>query len=201
MSYPVNWLILLSASRMSHSGRTKALVKGWKNLFFLISAVLCLLIFHGCGYHLKGGGNRLPGDITAIAILPFTNNSIEADMETLVSSALFEEFSKTRRLKIVSEGEAHAVLSGVITSMTNRPVSFSSSDVVTQYRLSITLDVSFVRKGEEKAVWKGKGLSEIMDYSAVAGDVDSTENNRTEAKRALAREVASLIYDRIFEGF
>ncbi|MDH3975160.1 MAG: LPS assembly lipoprotein LptE [Deltaproteobacteria bacterium] len=157
--------------------------------------------FYGCGYHLKGGADTLPKDITAIAIEAFGNNSIEADMEALISSALFEAFSKTKRLKIVPQEEAHALLSGVITSISNMPVSFSSTDVVTDYRLTITLDVTFRRKGEGEVVWKGKGLSEIMDYKAAAGDVDLTENNRTEAKRELAREVADLIYDRIFEGF
>jgi len=143
----------------------------------------------------------LPGDITTIAIVPFGNNSLEADMETLISSSLYEEFSKTKRLKIVPEEEAHAVLSGVITSMTNKAASFSSTDVATDYRLTITLDVTFKRKGEDRVIWKGKGLSEIMDYKADAGDVDATEINRTEAKQELAAEVAELIYDRIFEGF
>lgn len=171
-------------------------------LFKYITLCLCGSIFlTGCGYHLRGFGDVLPEDVETIAIIPFTNETYETDMENLLSRSLAEEFSKARRLRVVDEGEADLILAGVIKSYSNRPVSFSSSDVAQDYRVEVTVDVTLKRRDGKGVIWKGKGIKEVEDYKSEPGDVDLTESNEEEARGRVADELAELIYDRVFEGF
>lgn len=164
--------------------------------------VLCgLFLLSGCGYHLRGFSDSLPEDVETITVSPFVNETHEPDIETLLSVSLAEEFSKTRRLKVVYGEEADLVVSGTVRSFNNTPVSFSAADVAGEYRIEVSVDVTLKRRDNDDVLWKGKGLRESVDYQAVAGNVELTQANREDAKKSVAQELAELIYDRIFEGF
>lgn len=165
------------------------------------TVIISLLFLAGCGYHLRGMGDTLPDDLKTIAISPFANESYESDLGPLLDLAIAEEFSKTKRLKIVPEGEADLLLTGVIMSYKNRPVSFSSSDLARDYRVEITADVLLKKRVGEEVLWKGKGIKEVADYSVTPGDVGLAEERRDAAKEEVSDEMAELIYDTIFEGF
>ena len=171
--------------------------RGYLSRLFLIAT---FIFFAGCGYHLRGGGDTLPEDVRTVALTPFVNNTYDAEMELLISSALSAEFSTGRRLVVFPEAKADTVLTGTLISIDDRPVSFSSSDVAAEYRITVRLDVLLSRKDGD-VIWKGKGLSEVEDYQSVPGDVEATEKNRYKARQRLAAEMADLIYERLFEGF
>ncbi len=168
-----------------------------KNIILIFS----FLILNNCGYHLRGFGDTLPEDTKTIAIINFENETFEADIGPFLLQSLAEEFSKSRRLRIVDDSDADLIVSGIISSFSENPVSFSSSDQTTDYRIEMKVDVTLRRRDEGEVIWKGKGLSEIEDYSSEPGNIDITERNRNNAKRVVADELAELIYDRVFEGF
>jgi outer membrane lipopolysaccharide assembly protein LptE/RlpB len=169
---------------------------------FILNLFLCIaLIFvTGCGYHLRGGGDALPEDIRTVALISFVNKTYDAEIELLISSALSAELSKGSRLDLVPEPEADAIVSGTVLSIKDTPVSFSSSDVASEYRITVKVDVVLTRSGGN-VIWKGKGIEEVADYQSVPGNIEETERNRDEARQKLAVEMADLIYDRLFEGF
>lgn len=173
---------------------------GRRRYLFNLLLSATLLFFAGCGYHLRGGGDTLPEDVRTVALTSFVNNTYDAEMELLISSALSSEFSTGSRLIVLPEAKADTVLTGTLLSIDDRPASFSSSDVAAEYRITVRLDVLLSRKGGD-VIWKGKGLSEVEDYQSVPGDVEATEKNRYEARQILAAEMADLIYERLFEGF
>ena len=140
-------------------------------VFIIISALT------GCGYHLRGSGDALPEDVKTLAIVNFKNNTYEADVESLISVALSNEFSRSRRLAMVSEADADLILKGSIIAFKNSPVSFSSSDVATDYRLQITLDISLKRKDGDE-LWRDKSVVETADYKSLAGNVAVTQSKR-----------------------
>lgn len=154
----------------------------------------------GCGYHLRGGGDTLPEDVRTVALTPFINKTYDAEIELLISSALSSEFSKGSRLKILPKSIADTILTGTLISINERPISFSASDVASEYRITINVDALLTRNGGD-VIWKGKGIAEVEDYQSVPEDIEATEKNRYEARQQLALEMANLIYDRIFEGF
>ncbi len=183
------------------SGSALSSAVKWKSPVLLVLGLSITLVLSGCGYHLRGFADTLPPDIETIALIPFENETYETDLETFLSQSLAEEFSKARRLKVVPEEEADVVLTGVIKSYTNRPVSFAASDVAREYRTEVAVDVTLKRRPGGEVIWKGKGLREVKDYTADPEDVDLTETNEREARRQVAEELAELIYDRVFEGF
>ena len=164
----------------------------------LLSAIL--IFFSGCGYHLRGGGDTLPEDVRTVALIPFENKTYDAEIELLLSSALSAELSKGSRLTLVLKPEADAIVSGTVLSIKDTPVSFSSNDVASEYRITVKVDVVLTRSGGD-VVWKGKGIEEVADYQSFPGNIEETEKNRDEARQKLAVEMAVLIYDRLFEGF
>ena len=172
---------------------------GRRFMFNLLLSVI-LVFVTGCGYHLRGGGDRLPEDVRTVALTPFVNKTYDAEIELLISSALSSEFSKGSRLMVLPEAKADTILTGTLISINDRPVSFSSSDVASEYRITIKLDVLLSRNGGD-VIWKGKGIEEVEDYQSVPGNIEETEKNRDEARQKLAVEMADLIYDRLFEGF
>ena len=167
----------------------------------LILLVLSILLLQGCGYHLRGSGDTLPPDVKTVAILPFDNKTFEADIATLLELSLANEFSRVKRLSVVPEDQADALLTGSITSFKNRPVSFSSADQVNDYRVEVTVDVKLKYREGEEILWSGKGLREVKDYKVEPGNEDLAEINESESKEVVAVELAELIVDSIFEGF
>ena len=167
-----------------------------QSLLFFIFLFTC-----ACGYHLRGVGQNLPKEIKTIGLSPFANDTFEGDLEILLSEALAEEFSKTKRLTVTDVASADVILGGNIRSYSSRPVSFSSSDVVQDYRVEVSVDVVLKRKESGELIWKGKNLKQIKDYRAEPGNVELSEENRSAAKRSVAAELAEMIYDRIFEDF
>lgn len=165
------------------------------------TALVCILLLQGCGYHLRGFGDALPEDVKTIHIANFENKNYEVNIGTLIEDALAEEFSRTRRLKVVAEGEADLLLSGKIMSFENEAMAFSSSDVARDYRVKVVIDVTLKRISTDDVIWKGKNLKETEDYNAVPSDVNAAEMNKEEAKEVVARELAEIIYDGVFEGF
>lgn len=162
---------------------------------------LLLLLFQGCGYHLRGFGDTLPAEVKTIAIIPFDNKTFEADIGTLLESSLAGEFSKVRRLNVVPEDRADTILTGSITSFTNQPVSFSSTDLVMDYRVEVIVDVSLKYRQGGETLWSGKGFREVKDYSVDPADQDLAEISKSNTKVDVADELARLIVDRLFEGF
>jgi len=160
-----------------------------------------ILLSTGCGYHLRGGGDSLPEDVRTISISAFKNNTYEMDLDTLISVALADEFAKSGRLKVVQGENADMVLDGVITSFSSKAVSFSSLDVAAGYRLELVADATLKRREGGELIWKERGVSSSREYQSVPGSVETTEIRKEEAKEAAVRELAEIIYDRVFEGF
>ena len=74
---------------------------GMKRLrrFILIILVLC---HSSCGYHFSSVKDSLPGGIKSISIATFQNETHEAGLETVFTSALRNEFYKSKAVKVVS---------------------------------------------------------------------------------------------------
>jgi outer membrane lipopolysaccharide assembly protein LptE/RlpB len=163
----------------------------------LLAVVLSL---SGCGYHLAGMVSSLPPDVKKIAIPLFSNKTLRPDLENRFTNALLDEFVKGRKVEVVQEREADAVIQGVITSFETTPISFLSKEVIQEYRVTIRLDVSLIKKADESVIWKDRGISYFADYTNDP-DVAISEARRDEAIGKIAVDVARQLYSNILEGF
>jgi len=169
---------------------------------FLLLTGFCLLltVSSGCGYHIAGMGGNMPGDVVAISI-PFLKNQVQKpDVETIFTTALVDEFVKSGIVKVVEE-DAEAVLSGAITGYDLTPVSFNRNDVIQEYRLTIKLEISLVRKSDGEVLWEDKNITDYEDFNVTGTDITATKTAELDAIKKMAKDTARLIKERMLEDF
>jgi hypothetical protein len=154
----------------------------------------------GCGYRLGGEGFGPSPEIRSIAIPTFINETYEAGIETIVTNALLRELIKDRRVKVVGEDEADAIMEGTVTSLSTSSVAYDPTGVVLEYRTWVSLDVMVKRHKRGEVLWSRRGLTE-SDVYRVSSDVLFTEAEKERAIRKIAEEFAKRIRRRLFEGF
>lgn len=168
---------------------------------FLTGIVALLFgLIAGCGYHLAGMGSSLPPDVRKIAIPQFSNKTLRPDIENQFTNALLDEFVKGRKVAVVEESEADAVVSGIVTGFETVPISFKGGDVIQEYRVTVRLEVSFIKKSDESVIWKDKNVSYYSEYRNDP-DLAISEANRDAAIKKIAVDVARQLYSNILEGF
>ncbi len=176
-----------------------------RGLWAVFPLVLLLIALSGalsgCGYHVAGKGGSMPGGITTISIPFFQNNTKRPDVETVLTTAIVDEFINTASLQVVKSGEGEATLIGSVTSYTLTAVSFDSTDVTQEYRLSVAVDLKLVRGSDERALWERKGLADYEDFKVTALDVDATKAAEREAFTKMAKDLARLIKEQMVEDF
>lgn len=167
---------------------------------FRYVALSCAFTLPACGYHLAGTVSSLPPDVKKIAIPQFSNKTLRPDIENQFTNALLDEFAKGKKVEVVGENDADAVVRGVITSFENTPISYKGGDVIQEYRVTVRLEVSLTKKADESVIWKDKNISYFSEYKNDP-DVAIAEANRDAAVRKIAVDIARQLYSNILEGF
>src|SRR3989304_1422790 len=157
---------------------------------------------HGkiCRYQITGKGGNMPGNIATLSIPFFKNRIQKPDVETVITSALIEEFVKSEVAKVVEE-DAEAVINGVITGYELMPVSFNRNDVIQEYRVTIRVEVQLVRGSDGKVLWEDKNITDYEDFKVSAADVNATKTAEWDAVKKMARDTSRLIKERMLEDF
>lgn len=168
--------------------------------FFTYISIYCVLFLSGCGYHLAGRSSSLPPDVKRIAIPLFSNKTLRADIENQFTNALLDEFTKGKKVEVVKEDEADAVVQGFINSFETVPISFTTGDEVKEYRVIVRLEVSLVKKSDGSVLWKDKGINYFVEYENKP-DIAVSEAYRDAAVKRIAVDVARQLYSNILEGF
>jgi hypothetical protein len=158
---------------------------------FLAALILALLV--SCGYK---AGSLLPDHIKKIYIPTFENETtrygIEQDLTTLVTEA----FTNDNRLSVVSEGEADAMLRGVIIGYEKGALTFDRAQTVDEFKIEITVSVEFEDLHEGKVLWKEGDFRAWESYTA--GEEDGGEE---EALRGAMETLAGDMVSRTLEGW
>jgi len=156
-------------------------------IYNLILPLTAALLLAGCGvYSFTGRG---VGGIKTIAIEPFENRTSEYGVRDQLSDALIGKLLSDKTLTLTSPGAADAILKGVIVSVDDRPLTFSSSEVVTENQVIITIEVSLTKSGAVEPVWQAR-LSGDGSYPYRTGSMEERDQG---IKLALDRLVQDLI--------
>ena len=161
---------------------------------------LVALLVGGCGYKLVGTGrSTLPSHITSVAIPLFANQTLEPELEKDITSAVRQEFIKDGRLKVVDVGSAAALLEGRLIGYTLEPVAFDVSDRVTQYRVVISVHITFKDMVKEKVILDQRFVA--REEFAVGPAISSREVAKVASRKAAAKEFAGQLLNLVLEGF
>lgn len=178
-------------SKLSH------LTSHISHITFYILLVFCILL-SSCGYHIAGKGGKFPGDVKTVSIPFFKNETQRPDVESVITSAVTDEFVASGVVRVVSDGEA--VLNGTIKDYKLTPLSFNRNDLLQEYRLAIRLEISLVSKSDSRILWQDKNFTDYEDFR-VTSDVAATKSAEWEALKKMAKDSARLIKERMLEDF
>lgn len=160
---------------------------------------MALVALSGCGYQLAGRG-ALPGNVQTIGIKMLANRSMETGAEAIVTNALSDELNRRRPGTLKRVIDADAVMSGVIDAINRKTVSRAGTLTASQRRVSVTLSLT-LKDRSGKILWQRSRLTAQGDYTVVAGNNTTTENNRREAIFEAAQLLAEGVYRALTDDF
>lgn len=158
--------------------------------------VAALGLATGCGYSTKG---NLPNHIKSVAVPTFRNKTEQPAVESTITAAVINAFVTSGKLKVVAANQADAILEGEVVGYDIVSVAVDNRINVRQYRLVVTLNLSFRDMRQGGMLFRQEGLQERADF-VVPFDASGTINREEGAVRAAAvdigRRVVNLVVDR-----
>jgi hypothetical protein len=151
------------------------------------SALLLVVALAGCWpYGFAGGG--LPSNIHTVAVLPFENETPQAELQREVWEALRGEMKSRLGLRDAPEVRADAVVRGTLLRYdTGIPIALATNrGQVTSARrkLQIVCDIEIVDQKTGKMLWQRKGMTAEGEY-----EEPNEINGRREALKKLVTDV------------
>lgn len=164
------------------------------------AAVALLAAVWACGYSLKGTVNNLPRDVRRLAILPLENSSTKVGLGTMLTDELRYQFTLSKVLKLTGPDVADAALLGRIRSVRTEGSTIRGATGTASRRLVIVVAATLKRTRDGEILWRDTNIVGRKTF-AVSGDQLTTERNEEAAMAELAKDLAAMIHDRIFENF
>jgi len=151
--------------------------------------LLLAVLLGGCGYTVHG---TLPSHINTVAVPIFRNRTSEPAIESLITRAVVEAFSTNGRLKVVSSGQADAILDGEIIDYNVTSIAFDRDANVRQYRLLVTVNLRMRDVRRNTVLFQESGVREQADFR-VQNAVSQTISREETALRAAAVDIGRAI--------
>ncbi len=178
--------------------------------FSLFILPFLLWLLSGCGYHLSSSSGLSPAVAgKRIAIPVFANKSYRANVGSILTESLVDEFARRSGGRVISEGAADLVLTGTVLTYTTSPVSYTALDTVKEYRAVINVEATLAEKGSQKVIWKGT-VSWNQDYPANTtftlqqegvDPIALQQNSEDAAIREICKKIALRLYQNVSAGF
>ena len=169
-----------------------------KRLIYII-LILSILIITGCGYYSMAGS--IPPHIKSIAIPLVNNQTAEFGIAESITDNIIEVFNEENILRIVDEGNADSILRGTIISLEDAPYTFSSEEAVSEYRINITMDITWNDVDNNVDLlkkrysgWGAYGLSGDINTDGIDNDgdgkIDEEDDDEFGEPRSFATKIA-----------
>ncbi len=132
--------------------------------------------------------------------MPFANHTYESLVETFMVNSLVNEFSRSKRLKVVAVGDADLVISGAVLNISTNSISYRGDDRAYEYRLKMKIEVEARDVHQDVVIWQDGSMTEVEEYhtSGVPNDV---QLQKRFAIQKVSKVLAENIHDRLLTGF
>jgi hypothetical protein len=161
-----------------------------KNKMWFLFPVLAMIIV-GCGYRFTGGG-EFPFNIKSVFVPVFENRTSETGIETIITNDFIYELTRSRKVSVVEQEAADAVLFGIINSLSTQTIARSGIQVPLERKVRMFLDMKLTDT-HGRVLWAMQGISDDETYE-VSADKFSTEQRKRVAIKILSRRMAEMIY-------
>jgi len=171
-----------------------------RSFIVITFAMIQILFISACGYRFSPGGEYIDKSIQTVFVDNFYNRTSEANLEVSVRSAFIDQFIKGRRLKLIDRPEAaDAVFKGSVSNLTTEPLSYKSTNIAAEERMTITMELILEEQGTQTIIWTNKSYSATQDY--LSPDQTTKEANRKAALTKLSTDSAEKAYRLMMSGF
>ena len=135
-----------------------------KSFIFLVVALL-VPILHSCGVYSFTGAS-VPAEAKTISVLYFPNKAtmVQPMLSKSITEALQDKFRSESSLSITQRNGDLAV-EGEITGYDTQPIAIQGNQTAALNRLTITVNVRFRNRFDEKANFESS-FSRYRDYSS-----------------------------------
>lgn len=163
--------------------------------------VFIALVLSGCGYHVAGTANLLPGEVRTIAVVPWGNVSMQYKLSDYLAEAVSREMTTRTRYKIVADpAKADAVLSGAVANLfSSATVSDPVTGRSTGAQLIVNVQVRLMDKNG-KMLFERPNL-EFRERYEISVDPKQYFDESQSALQRLSRDVARTVVSAIIEDF
>jgi hypothetical protein len=171
------------------------------NLFLVFSLAFILV---GCGYTNPYNGD-MPGladdqrsEAVPIYVTMWKNNTSELGFQSLIYQELIKWLKKSKMVTLVQDRQqAEYILDGAIRSIRFEGLSYDENDNAIELRVVSKLSYELRERATNEIVWQQPGLIR-RDNFIVGNDSIITSDSRRKALTSIARDIAQVIYTKIF---
>lgn len=163
--------------------------------------VLFLLVISGCGYHTPAASDSwVAGEARTVYVQLFDNRSSEPYLENYITDALIAQLSRSRLISLTEKPDnADVRLVGFVDDFTDRARSYGSTDRITEYTATMSVNVRLLSKDSSEIIWQEK-LKRSEDYQATVNKNLQLEGQRLAAIR-VSQRLAEDIYASMLNNF
>jgi outer membrane lipopolysaccharide assembly protein LptE/RlpB len=151
----------------------------------IILAFILISFLASCGPYSFSGAST--GGIRTVYIPVFDNETIEYGLGEELTNKITAAIVADNTLKVVNKDEADAYISGKVISFKKSSETYNKEDQVQEYRVDVTVNVSFVKPNGE-AVWEDPRISSFGVYQA---DTETEDEGKTQALEKLAEIIVN----------
>ena len=155
-------------------------------------------LFSGCIYYSMAGS--IPPHIKSISIPMVENQTVEFGISEAVTDNLVNQFLENNILRLDKENSADSILKGKIIRVKDAPYTYTKEESVTEYRLTITIDLEWFDVRNDKVIIKKQysgfgayGLSGDISSDQIDNDGDGLVDSEDEDEYGDPREFATKV--------
>lgn len=142
-------------------------------------------------------------DINKISVQIFKNKTGATGLERRLSDAIVHEFEQDRRLSYTSdESKADGILMGTIGQFNETEVKQHKDVNLSEYRLSIVVNLQFTDRSKNKVIWE-EGLLERRStfVGDIKGSSEAEELAKNEIIHRFAKDIVRLTMEKLEKKF
>jgi hypothetical protein len=141
-----------------------------------------------CTYSLTG---NLPGHIRSVQVQSFRSAATEYGLDRELTARVTEMLVKDGRLA-VTDTQPDSRISGTVSSFTRTAYSYSSAEVVEEYKLTMQVDITFDDLIDEKKLLEDESVREWIVYDPDTESFDQAKDRLLEvASEEIVRKCLS----------
>jgi len=153
-------------------------------------SIVFILILMSCSYSFRGS---LPEHIQSVSVIPFRSRVTQYGLEQDITSRVIEMIVRDGRLAVALE-EQDSEIEGTVEAYSKTPYSYTSAEVVEEYKLEIRVEISFIDLLRETDIIGSESLTTWLVY-------DPDTESEIDARERLLEKSAEDIVRRCLSGW